>query len=478
MLLRLTIGRAMAAGLMLAAALALGSGPAEAARCEDCDPGQGGGAGGGTAKPVVPMIALQLNFCMSALHVPGIDEQMLVEPLKDAVRSAFATMRAALGVKSTALAEAQRSDGKTPFLHPWLWPSPDVRVYCPNANATNVGVWFEAPGAYGPQDTAGARNAATRALRRPLDMFSFRVHDSALKAFLDIARKYAQAKVNQSIKGTPLEGDVWLTDIVTSYDNVAKRVTTRLNGYVEGQLTGENTDFWTVFRETLSINWDGRSIYCSGKGSFDYGSSVDAVVFNILLAVLDPIVDAMNNDQNLDIDAMMESEIANVKGPACQLPAMFPRQMIVPLPLKLVFNYKHLTVSDGVAVGGDMQLVPREPAVTILGPDPLYVEAGEVPQAVYRARPYDMRTPLTVSWETPGGIIVANPNTSLPTIRWNVSVAPGQQVNRIIRVTVTDADGYTRTAQKTVRIRSAADKPDDDPIPTPCNMKPELCDGF
>ena len=54
---------------------------------------------------------------------------------------------------------------------------------------------------------------------------------------------------------------------------------------------------------------------------------------------------------------------------------------------------------------------------------------------------------------------------------------PGQTLNKVIKVTVTDADGYKRTTQKTVRLRSAADMPDE-PIPAPCFTKPELCDEW
>ena len=388
-----TFIRGLVLGLGLAAGLALGSGPTEATVCEDCEQG-GGGSGGGTPKPIVPMIAVQFDFCLRGLHLPGLDEQTLVAPLREGVYTAFSKMRASLDVKATPAAELNRDDGKPPFIHPWLWPNPDVRVSCPNANITNIGVWFEAPGTYGPKDTAAARQAAVDAMPRPLDTFKIGVHDSGLKAFLEIARVYAQAKVDRKLPSTPLEvGDVWVNRVSTSYDNVAKRMTTQVGGYVEGQLTGENTDFWVEFKETLSINWDSRSIYCSGKGSFDYSSSVDSVVFNILLVVLDPIVTALNNDHELDIDSMMQDEIAGIKGPACQVPAMFPRQYIVPLPLKLVFTYKHLTVSNGIAAGGDMQLVPRQPAVTILGSDPLYVEGNAFPTSVYRVRPTDMRPP-------------------------------------------------------------------------------------
>src|SRR5215471_1847211 len=109
MLLKGTFVRGLALGLGLMAALVVGSGRAEATVCEDCE-GTGDGGSGGTPKPIVPMISIQLDFCLSGLHLPGLNEQTLVQPLKDGVQSAFSAMRAALDVKATPAAEMNRID--------------------------------------------------------------------------------------------------------------------------------------------------------------------------------------------------------------------------------------------------------------------------------------------------------------------------------------------------------------------------------
>lgn len=420
------------------------------------------------------MFAMQVSPCLS---LTGIDPQSLATPIRDAVNAGFAKMRVALGVKATYWAELNRDDGKQPFLHPGLWPNPDVRVNCPNNENTNITVWFRPTGAYGPADTDLARQTLTANLsaRTLAENFAIRVHDGGMKAFLDIARAYAQQKVDRALKGQPLEGDVHLGDYSITYDNSAKRMTTRMDGWVEGQLTGETTEFWTIFTENLSINWDKASIYCNGTGSFDYGSSVDTVVLSVFNTVLDPIVDALNGDKDLDIDAMVDGQLGGVSGPACQIAPMFPRQYIVPLPLKLVFEYKRLTLANGITAGGVMQLRPRQPAVSLVGPDPVYAASNESPAGVFRARPSDMRPPVTVQWQAVGGV-VESPSNATTRIHWNTRIDPGEQTSRTIRVTATDVDGYTRTDQMVVRLRSTADMPDD-PLPLPCYHNPDLCDN-
>ena len=471
---------AWAAALVLATAMLTAlAAPALATVCITCEQDENGSTPTGPAGPYPPkppMLAIQYGTCFTLL---GIDPQSLVPEITAAIRQGFAEMRAALGVKDTYLAEANRTD-RPPFLHLALWPSPDVRVHCPSANAQNITVWFKWPGYYGPGDTDAARQAATENLQvRGAYSLGIRVHDGAIKAFVEIARDFARREVSSAVQGTPLAGEVHVTNFTIGYDNVRKRITTRVNGFVEGQITSETTDFWTTFTEDLSINSDGRSLSCRGTTTFNYDGGMDVVFWDVFNFAFNWLVAALNNGRRIDIDEMAGGAVANTDGPACQIAPLFPRQYIVPLPLKLVFNYQALSVNDGVTVYGYAQLVPRQPGAAISGPNPLYVDPYDRPAATYSVRPIDMRGPLTITWEAPGALIMS-PHAGTTPVTWQFYADPAVDVySRALKVTVTDVDGYTASRQTNVWIRSTADQDEPDPDAPDeqvCAQKPWLCE--
>lgn len=448
------------AGVTLAVLVIGLAGPAWPALCLTCQYDNPTIPGVPIPKP--PQIAIQFNGCFAQPQL-GFDLQPLVDSLMDGVDAAFERLRDMIEDDELTLPS---------YYLPALWPNPDIRVRCPDANNTNITVWFEQPGFYGSGDTDAAREtlANTLALRK-VDHFAIQVHDGAIAAFLSLATAIAQAQINKTSKGTFLEGDVHLTGKTVSYGDSSKTIATQITGRVDGQITGEYTPFWIAFNEQLYMSVPSPRSYskpayqrvsCNGSASFDYGSSVDTVLGNLFVTLLDPIVVALNNHQDVDIDAMIDGQIMALDGPGCMIAPMFPSQVLVPgTTFKLVFDYTRLVVSGGVTAAGETMLVPRSPSVSILGPYTIWAESDTAPAAKYYVSPRDLRAPLTVHWEAPNGGVVAAPSSLATTISWpGLVVQAGSQYSRKVKLTVTDADGATVSRERWILIKSADTQPE------------------
>jgi hypothetical protein len=190
------------------------------------------------------MLAMQVDQCLGTY---GIDAQSLVPIIETMVTDAFAQIRRALEPMSNYARLA-------------AMPAPDVRVEnCVQTYlgrlSTKIGIWFKQPGYYGAADTTTARNNYTRNLNflKYGDDFAFQVHAGAIDTFTSMAVAHAQRLITQATAGTSLGNDVSLQDVSTTYNDIAKRVTTRIDGRVNGQVTGDYTEFSTIINDTLSF---------------------------------------------------------------------------------------------------------------------------------------------------------------------------------------------------------------------------------
>jgi hypothetical protein len=463
--------RTLLVALMTLLTAALTS-PAAADICENCplpEEGGVGGGGGGSITPKPPMIAVQTYTCLGTL---GTNLQTLAQSLRASVADSFAAMRKALGVLDTWQAEQARKD-RPPFDGAWLWPTPDVRVAdCTDDNAspgTNIGVWFEQPGVYGKGDTDAARRSLTEklAIMKLTEGVAIKVDDGAFRIFMDIGIDYGQYMIDQAMQLKPLEAQqVFLDKFSVTYDDTNKRVVTRLDGHVNGQLSGENTDFWTVMTDSLFLRQDMRGVFCDGEAVFDYGSSIDTIVLSIFDVVFDAISDYVSwlytGDTELDVESFVQNKMGSLKGVGCGVTRIFPTEYLVPeiSTMKLVYNYKRLTIVDGVTAGGELQLVPREPAVGVAGPFTIWAEAGVAPTATFTAVTKDLRPPLTFTWQGPGGT-VSSPDQQSTQVTWNLNVDEfDEEYKKLVTVTVTDADGVKASGLKWVTIKSDLAQPE------------------
>lgn len=492
--------RTTLAGVIFGLAGILPSPSAQALPCQNCEPGPTPDVPTYPTTPP-PMLAVQFDECIfhnTSLFSLAIDKTHITNMLAGPVNVAFQQLRTALGVRNRYTDELARKD-RPPFYPAELWPNVDVRISeCVSqkdanpANSdmgygTNIAIWFKKPGFYGSADTAEKRDAwtAKMSVRKYGDQIGIHIDDSALRTFVSLATRYAHHEANRQTKNTPLENKIKLGKVSLAYDDVAKRITTRIDGRVDG-IVAEYTDFWAIMRDTLSIRnryvgsgsapWFGDYVSeagCIGTAKVDYGGSIDMLIAKAVLAAADPIVTALNNGRRISINDVLLKGSKQLQGPGCLLAKAFvARQFLVPgTALKLVFDFPGLTVRNGVTVSGRYAFANRNLFATInglQGPGIIHVEPDVQPQGQFTAGGNDLGPYRTYQWEAPGGII-EKPNNVSTRIRWAINVASGQQVSRPVKVTIKDSDGNVATKQVPVLIRSKDNIPDPDCVKYVCD---------
>lgn len=451
-----------------------------------------------TVQSPPPMLALQFDECLfssTSIFSTALTRTSMRNLFAGHVNGMFAQMRKALKVKDSYSAEAARTD-QTPFLHAELWPSADIRIAdCVAQKAggfgTNIAIWFEQPGFYGMYDTVEKRdwwtnNLDVRQIDNHSGQFGVNVHDSAIQAFLRIVKSYSQQKINREVKGTALENKVKIRGSTVTYDNLAKRITTRVDARIDGIVTGEYTNFWALMRDTLGLTeryvgygqapWFNDYVaeaWCSGTAKVDYDGSVDMFLANIALNVAGPIVTAFNDGQDLNINHILNRTTRMLQGPGCEITKAFSaKQYLIPnTTQKLVMDYPALKVQEGVTLLGRVALAWRNMYVNIngvAGPGIIYLQPGTQLQGQFTAATNDLDAPVSYSWEATGATIT-NPTSPTPTIRWPTQIASGQQLSRTIKVTARDASGHQVSKQVNVVFRTHDTIIDTDCVKYVCN---------
>src|SRR5262249_21508068 len=126
---------------------------------------------------------------------------------------------------------------------------------------------------------------------------------------------------------------------------------------------------------------------------------------------------------------------------------------------KLVISYAAPTVDDrGLFVGALASTQDRKPTVHIAGPAALtmFPNAGAA-IAEYRAVPEDFFGTLTFKWSVGGNDTVTTPDHPSTKVRFRrVGAKPGDSFERTIVLTVTDQEGSSATAERTIAISVTA----------------------
>jgi hypothetical protein len=226
----------------------------------------------------------------------------------------------------------------------------------------------------------------------------------------------------------------------TSGNAAIKRVVTGFRGWVTGPSVD---DFEVTLTDRLWL--EGAKLRCSTAAAVDMENESYT-----LASVLDQILDFDDPDSPL--------HDLSVKGPGCQIAGAAPDQVMLPgsfqflggrVARKEVFDYTRLVVEHTIALGGTHRTTARYPQASIEGPSSVQAEIGEPPSATYRVVTADLRAPLTIAWSAPGATIVRNGTQA--TITW--PTPPSMGVQRAITVTVSDADGLTKSATKNVLVK-------------------------
>jgi hypothetical protein len=143
------------------------------------------------------------------------------------------------------------------------------------------------------------------------------------------------------------------------------------------------------------------------------------------------------------------------------------------LGLKLDYEHWRFEVAETeVTGGGGVNLVRRDPVVTISGPRSANVSTRTV-SFRYSMVPDDLRStgdePLQIEWTADG--VVSDPTAWVTDIEFEVpvDVGPGEETEKAVRVQVTDADGLEAVRAITLRIRY-----DPGGRPPICSKKPWL----
>jgi hypothetical protein len=163
------------------------------------------------------------------------------------------------------------------------------------------------------------------------------------------------------------------------------------------------------------------------------------------------------------------------QGAGCGAVAMIPREILIPLGLKVVASYRRINVSSGgIFTGGSFAVVGRVPEVSIIGPTQLSVPEGEMSSVVriFGIQTQDLRPALQTVWNGDG--FPLNQGAETTNIRFNLgSTEAGQVLTRRVSVRVTDADGLAAQADELVSIFIVPGD-DDNNFPPICKTKPWL----
>jgi len=184
----------------------------------------------------------------------------------------------------------------------------------------------------------------------------------------------------------------------------------------------------------------------------------------------------MDVEQRLDAMAVGAPDLGSATFGSVIVSAAPDKIMLEGAPgLKLDYEHWRFEVAEtGVTGGGGVNLLARDPVVTISGPRSANVRTRTV-SFRYSMVPDDLRStadePLEVEWTADG--VVSDPTAWATDIEFDVpaNVAPGGETEKAVQVRVTDADGLEAVRAITLRIRY-----DPGGRPPICSKKPWLPD--
>jgi hypothetical protein len=250
-------------------------------------------------------------------------------------------------------------------------------------------------------------------------------------------------------------------------------VKTTINGYDDAPIP----DISFIYTVTDRLSLNAGKVVCSTSKNLDKQTGLLDFLTGLFM-VIAPVgpggTFAMQNyiigqygteDVPVNADAGPGCVAARLIPPSLLLPRMFAGQV----PQKANFNYSRLQAdSAGITAAGSYQIVPRQPSVNVSAPSKVRVDLGETTaSATFKARTYDLRGPLTVTWSNGTTSVTSTLASALTkTLTWSIpSLANNQYVYRSGYITVTDADGLVAGGNDRVRIEGSL-----------YSDLPELCD--
>lgn len=359
-------------------------------------------------------------------------------------------------------------------------PRPDVRTTC-SGGRQNFGVWLEpvAGSAY-PLANSGGRAIGDAARDRGLDAVDIIAADemfawSASREFMEAAREKVWASIERryGTDGVPdPHGPIHLRSLALDLQPPSKLRLVLRGSYDSG--VGA-LDFHARLTDALALQ-DGW-VTSTPATSLSLDDKAAAIALGIVAEVLFPpaailVMDAYDRSGSKSLDSFSNKRLGTM------LVSAAPTESMDSGGTKKVFRHTRLEVTEGgVVAGGTVAFdQPREPAVTILGPDTVEMANADRAAAQFQARTYDLRatreSPLNVRWSSDGAIARQGALTT------SIAFTPrgrrgngraGQLRTEVVTLTVTDADGLTATARKVVTLRDLRGD-----LPAICVQRPHL----
>jgi hypothetical protein len=276
-----------------------------------------------------------------------------------------------------------------------------------------------------------------------------------------------QAKRLNGDSAADPNGPIHLTSFSLSFES-PNRVVTKIGGFDERPWP--DVSFTITITDTLSLS--AGLVRCESVPTLDTDTSWLNFLTGLFLLVLRP----------LGVVFLVERIIVGSadtphagEGAGCGAAALIPREILIPLGLKVMASYRRLNVSaGGIFTGGSFDVVARVPQVFLSGLVQLAVPEGtsSVVRA-FRVQTEDLRPALQIVWGGDG--FPSNQGAESTGIRFNLgSTQAGQVLTRRVSVRVTDADGLAAQADLAVSIHIVPKDDDNDHFPPICKSKPWL----
>jgi hypothetical protein len=340
----------------------------------------------------------------------------------------------------------------------------DIRHVC-DAGSSHIGVWLDPSS---DPVVIAARDRGTRLLNpiRGGESFAVFISTNFIKA--EAQRKFDEAPKLTDHAGQPtLNGPVHITghDVALQFPD---KIITTIRGF--DTTPWPDVNFKLITTDTFRIS--GSAVDIESDTDLDASVGIFIVLGIFFLPIFSPA----------SIFFFGEGAYIGSRDPGDQgagaggaVADRIPRDVFLRGGIKFVPVYQRVVVTTpGVVAGGAMLVVPRDPAVSILGPRSISVSAGETRVTkAYQANTRDLLQPRFL-WTGAG--TASNDRAKVTSITFDLAgLDVGESTLREVRLTATDADNLTAAAAVMVRIfRTDPTVEEMGGVPPICKVRPWL----
>jgi len=259
------------------------------------------------------------------------------------------------------------------------------------------------------------------------------------------------------------------------------KITTVISGYDERPWPDANF----VFTITDTFNASGGDIQVVSTDELE----IDTTILNFLTSLFItrfPPLGLVFLAQSVFV-SVKDFPIPHMGGAGAYVTEYLPKEIMIDQGKKVLVSYLEkrdggVEVSEaGVIVGGYMVAVPREPSLTLGGPQNVTIDEGQQFVDVnHNLITHDIRPSYQNIWSVDDRIVETLTSNNLKIaniIRYNCAdVSVGNPRHRRLSVSVTDADGLQVEVRRTVTIiaRRPPQQPGEEPRPPICDIRPWL----